>query len=226
MKPETSAPIRVSIVDDQQLFLDGLSSLLGACPELEVVSTAQSGDEALEKFAQDCPQIVLLDLSMPGKDGMEVLEDLKVQFPDIRAIMLPVHDDRPSIQESLSRGAWGYVLKISGKDELLDAVLRVAGGRKAIDEKIWEGFFPMPHPEGFPAGKNNKPYAASGQGILSVREVEVLTLISEGKTSEAIASQLFLSVNTIDTHRKNIISKLGARNITDAVRLALQKGLI
>lgn len=226
MKPDTTAPIRVAIVDDQQLFLDGISALLGACAELEVITTALGGDEALEKFAQDCPEIILLDLSMPGKDGMEVLEDLKAQFPDIKAVILTVHDDLPSIQECMNRGARGYVLKINGKDELLHAILEVAGGRKYLDPKVMDLILEGPRPGRFSQNKNDKPFAAAGQGFLSAREVEVLTLISEGKTSEVIATHLFLSVNTIDTHRKNIISKLGARNITDAVRMAMQKGMI
>lgn len=216
-------PVGVAIVDDQQLFLDGISALLNACPELEVVAAAMSGAQALSLFEQRCPEIVLLDLSMPERDGMEVLNDLKAHFPEIKVIMLTVHDDLPSIQECLRRGAMGYVLKINGKDELLHAILEVAGGRKYLDPKVLDTLIGHEKP---PAGAGQKPLSGSDSGLLSMREKEVLQLISEGKTSEDIARQLFLSVNTIDTHRKNIISKLNARNITDAVRMALQKGLI
>jgi DNA-binding NarL/FixJ family response regulator len=223
MSATFSKPVRVAIVDDQQLFLDGISSLLSACPELEVVGTAMSGVHALSLFEQRCPEIVLLDLSMPERDGMEVLNDLKAHFTQIKVIMLTVHDDLPSIQECLRRGAMGYVLKINGKDELLHAILEVAGGRKYLDPKVLDTLIGS---EKSRSVSGQKSFSGSDSGLLSVREREVLLLISEGKTSEHIARQLFLSVNTIDTHRKNIISKLNARNITDAVRMALQKGMI
>lgn len=218
-----SNPVGVAIVDDQQLFLDGISALLNACPELEVVATALSGAHALSLFEQRCPEIVLLDLSMPDRDGMEVLNDIKAHFPHVKVIMLTVHDDLPSIQECLRRGAMGYVLKINGKDELLHAILEVAGGRKYLDPKVLDTLIGS---EKSAAMGHQKAVSGSDSGLLSMREREVLLLISEGKTSEDIARQLFLSVNTIDTHRKNIISKLNARNVTDAVRMALQKGLI
>lgn len=224
MNPDNLPPIRVAIIDDQQMFLDGISSLLSACRELEVTATALSGDQALELFRQDCPHIALLDLSMPGRDGMEVLADFSEQLPDLKVIMLTVHDDFPSIQECMNRGAMGYVLKINGKDELLHAIQEVAGGRRYLDPKVLDIVLETKTPASAP--KTGKSFSGSNQNLLSAREREVLALISEGKTSEHIAGLLFLSTNTIDTHRKNIISKLGARNVTDAVRLALQNGLI
>lgn len=224
MNPNNLPPIRVAIIDDQQLFLDGISSLLSACPELEVTATALSGDQALELFQQDCPHIALLDLSMPGRDGMEVLADFREQFPGLKVIMLTVHDDMSSIRGCMKRGAMGYVLKICDKDELLHAILEVNGGRKYLDPNVMEKVLDEEIEP--PVQRAGKSFSGSNQTLLSVREREVLALISEGKTSEHIASLLFLSINTIDTHRKNIISKLGARNVTDAVRLALQNGLI
>jgi DNA-binding NarL/FixJ family response regulator len=179
----------------------------------------------LALFEQRCPEIILLDLSMPDRDGMEVLNDHQsaLSHRQIKVIMLTVHDDLPSIQECLRRGAMGYVLKINGKDELLHAILEVAGGRKYLDPKVLDTLIGS---EKSRSVSGQKSFSGSDSGLLSVREREVLLLISEGKTSEHIARQLFLSVNTIDTHRKNIISKLNARNITDAVRMALQKGMI
>ncbi|HRF37850.1 MAG TPA: response regulator transcription factor, partial [Saprospiraceae bacterium] len=151
-------PVGVAIVDDQQLFLDGISALLNACPELEVVAAAMSGAQALSLFEQRCPEIVLLDLSMPERDGMEVLNDLKAHFPEIKVIMLTVHDDLPSIQECLRRGAMGYVLKINGKDELLHAILEVAGGRKYLDPKVLDTLIGHEKP---PAGDGQKTLSGS-----------------------------------------------------------------
>lgn len=216
-------PIRVGIVDDQRLFLDGISALLNTCEEVTVVSQAQSGDEALSVFGVDCPDIVLLDLSMPDRDGLDMLQQFRTEFPDMKVIMLTVHDDFSSIQECMQHGAMGYVLKINGKDELLRAIEEVHHGRKYLDPKVIDILLTPPRSGGASSAKGN---AAHGPGLLTQRERELLELLAQGKTSETIASELFISVNTVDTHRKNIISKLGAKNITDAVRIAISRGLL
>jgi len=215
-------PIRVAIVDDQRLFLDGISALLGACEEVEVTGIAESGDEAVKLFSQNCPDIVLLDLSMPGRDGLDVLRQFCQDFPSLKSVMLTVHDDFSSIQECMNEGAAGYVLKINGKDELLRAILEVQAGRKYLDPKVIDILL-TPSRSGSPGARGG---SAGPSGLLTQRERELLERLAQGHTSEVIAAQLFISINTVDTHRKNIISKLGARNITDAVRIAISKGLL
>lgn len=211
--------VKVAIVDDQRLFLDGISALLGSGDEVAVSALAQSGDEAIEIFRENCPDIALLDLSMPGRDGLDVLRQLREEFPGLKVIMLTVHDDFASIQDCMNAGAQGYVLKINGKDELLRAISEVIGGRRYLDPKVVDILL-TPSRQGFTGSKNNQ------SGLLTQREKELLERLAKGLTSEAIAAELFISVNTVDTHRKNIISKLGAKNITDAVRIALGKGLL
>ena len=216
------SPIRVAIVDDQRLFLDGISALLGTCEEVEVAGLAESGDEAMQLFGKDCPDLVLLDLSMPGRDGLDVLRQLREDFPSIKAVMLTVHDDFSSIQECMNEGAAGYVLKINGKDELLRAIQEVHAGRKYLDPKVIDILLTPSR-----SGSSGSRGGASGpSGVLTQRERELLERLAQGHTSEVIAAALFISINTVDTHRKNIISKLGARNITDAVRIAISKGLL
>ncbi|MBK7336241.1 MAG: response regulator transcription factor [Saprospirales bacterium] len=217
-------PIRVGIVDDQRLFLDGISALLNTCKEVAVCCLAQSGDDAVAKSKEDCPEILLLDLSMPDRDGLEVLQQLQEEFPALRVIMLTVHDDFSSIQDCMQHGAMGYVLKINGKDELLRAIEEVHQGRKYLDPKVIDIL--LTPPRSGAQANSSKGAQGQGPGILTQREKELLQLLAEGKTSEVIASELFISVNTVDTHRKNIISKLGAKNITDAVRIAISRGLL
>lgn len=215
-------PVKVAIVDDQRLFLDGISALLGSGDEVVVSALAQSGDEAIGMFHHDCPDLVLLDLSMPGRDGLDVLRQLRAEFPGLKVIMLTVHDDFGSIQECMNAGAQGYVLKINGKDELLRAITEVGEGRRYLDPKVVDILL-TPARQGPSTSKSGHGGQA---GLLTQREKELLGHLAKGHTSEAIASELYISVNTVDTHRKNIISKLGAKNITDAVRIALSKGLL
>jgi len=117
------APIRVGIIDDQQLFLDGISALLNICPEVAVVGSAANAEQALELCQLQTPDVLLLDMAMPGRDGLEVLLEVRQHWPQIKVVMLTVHDDYGSVQECLQKGAMGYILKISGKDELLQAIL-------------------------------------------------------------------------------------------------------
>ncbi len=215
--------IRIAIADDQQLFLDGIAALLGACPEVEVVATANSGEEAVTAVDNTQPEILLLDLSMPEVDGLAVLERLAKLTHQPKVIMLTVHEDLSLIQDCLKHGAMGYILKINGKDELLRAILDVASGRRYLDPNVMEILIGQ---SGDISATTTKSSPANAPLLLTSREQEVLRCLSEGKTSGEIAEQLYISTNTVDTHRKNIIAKLGARNITDAVRLALQQGLM
>ena len=215
------APIRVGIVDDQRLFLDGISALLAVCPEVEVVGIAANGEQALEVCQLQMPDILLLDMAMPGQDGLEVLVQVRQQWPQIKVVMLTVHDDYGSVQECLQKGAMGYILKISGKDELLRAILDVQNGRRHLDPQVLDVLISPPDAKSGTHFAQHPP-----QSLLSQREQEILGLMAHGKTSELISAELYISVNTVDTHRKNILAKLEAHNIAEAVRIAIKRGLI
>lgn len=221
--PTDQQAIRVAIIDDQQLFLDGISSLLAICEEVEVVGTGKNGQEALLLCQTQSPEVVLLDLSMPGQRGDEVLVEIKQAFPEIKVVLLTVHDDYQSIQTCMKNGAMGYILKINGKDELLRAIQDVAAGRRYLDSNVLDELLGHPSaqtPTGRMTGQTNN------QGILTKRETEILKLLAQGKTSEDLSKELFISVNTVDTHRKTIISKLDAKNIAHAVSIAMSMELI
>lgn len=214
-------PIRVGIVDDQQLFLDGISALLAVCPEVEVIGIAANGAQALDICQLHLPDILLLDMAMPGQDGLEVLVQVRQHWPQIKVVMLTVHDDYGSVQECLQKGAMGYILKISGKDELLRAITDVHNGRRHLDPQVLDVLISPPDAKSAPHFAQHPP-----QSLLSQREQEILSLMAHGKTSEQISTELYISVNTVDTHRKNILAKLEAHNIAEAVRIAIKRGLI
>lgn len=223
----TNSVISVAIIDDQRLFLDGISSLLAICEEVKVVGVGQNGSQAIDICQTHQPQVILLDLSMPEESGEEVLQKIKATFPETKVIMLTVHDDYPTILRCMQNGAMGYILKINGKDELLRAIIDVAAGRRYLDPKVLEELFTTETASSFSI---NKPPTANrhgnAQGILTKRETEILRLLAQGKTSENLSKELFISVNTVDTHRKTIISKLEAKNIAHAVSIAMSMELI
>ena len=222
-----ASPVSVAIIDDQRLFLDGISSLLAICEEVKVVGTGENGSEALDLCHSHQPQVILLDLSMPDESGEAVLQKIRAQFPDIKVIMLTVHDDYPTILRCMQNGAMGYILKINGKEELLRAILDVAAGRRYLDPKVMEELFAPDTTSTFSIRKSTTSNQPGGtQGILTKRETEILKLLAQGKTSEDLSKELFISVNTVDTHRKTIISKLEAKNIAHAVSIAMSMELI
>lgn len=225
--PSNVPPTPVAIIDDQQLFLDGISSLLAICEEVSVVGMGRNGQEAINICRLHQPEVVLLDLSMPGQSGEEVLKQLKADFPKIKVIMLTVHDDYPTILRCMQNGAMGYMLKINGKEELLRAILDVAGGRRYLDTKVLDELFTSESSNIFSYGKPTSSHLqGNGQGLLTKRETEILKLLAQGKTSDQISKEQFISINTVDTHRKTIISKLEAKNITHAVSIAMSMELI
>lgn len=212
---ETSPPpIKVLIVDDVRMFVDSLSTLLNTMEGIEVCGKALSGSEALECCRQALPDAVLLDISMPEQDGMATLLQLKAYWPNLPVIMLTIDDDYASIQECLQKGATGYVLKDNDVEILRHAIMEVAAGRRYFDPQVLNLIV---------GGVTTSNTAKSGPPPLTRREVEVLKLLAGGKTSERIAQELFLSHHTIETHRKNILSKLGAKNMTEAVKMAIDK---
>lgn len=210
-----ASPIKVLIVDDVRMFVDSLSALLNTMEGLEVCGKALSGKEALDCCREIMPDVVLLDISMPEQDGMATMLQLKGYWPNLRIIMLTIDDDYASIQECLQKGAMGYVLKDNDVELLHHAIVEVAAGRRYFDPRaldlIVNGVM------------NANASSKNGPAPLTRREVEVLKLLALGKTSDSIAQELFLSHHTIETHRKNILSKMGAKNMTEAVKMALEK---
>ena len=215
--PEKIKPIKILIVDDQQIVIDGLSALIGNAPDLKIVAGV------FENVKDHNPDVILMDLNMPGKDGIECTKELKEAIPDIKILMLTGYDDIELIRESLKTGARGYLLKNTGKEELVIAIKAVATGGRYLDDNVQDKIIQSFTDE-------TKERTASNENniseLLSKRENEILKLIIQGKKSAEIASELFISINTVDTHRKNILAKCDVKNTAQLIAFASKSGLI
>ena len=211
--------INVIIVDDHQMFIDGIKSLLKGEKEVCVIGEALNGKILVELLKYKIPDIVLMDINMPEMDGIEATKYLTANLPQIKIIMLSMHSNTEFIAGLIEAGASGYILKNTGKKELLEAIHRVADGKTHFSGEITQLMM-----DSFknPARKTHKPELMQ----LTDREKEVLKLIAEECSTKEIAEKLFISPNTVETHRKNLFSKLKVKNLAGLVKYALQTGLI
>jgi DNA-binding NarL/FixJ family response regulator len=215
-------PIRVLIADDQRVVRDGLTMLVGLIDGVEVVATAADGVDAVESAKRERPDIVLMDLRMPGMEGAEATRHIRASLPETQVLVLTTYADDQSLFPALKAGARGYLTKDASAEEIEQAIRALAAGRTHLDPAIQQRLIaavlqgqpsmparPQPPPDG-----------------LSSREVEVLKLIAAGMSNGEIATALFLSNATIKTHINRIFSKTGARDRAQAVRYAYQHGMV
>ena len=214
--------IRILIVDDHGVLRAGLKALLSAEPDFEVVQDASNGTDALRLAADLNPDVVLLDMSMPGPNGIEVTRQLKKTLPEIRILILTVHEDEVMLQEAIQAGASGYILKRAVESELIDAIQAVWRGdlyvHPAMTRALLKAISPTPHPA---PGSQEELVEA-----LTPREAEVLRLIAQGYTNRQMADHLSISVRTVESHRANLMGKLGLRSRVELVRYAKENKLI
>jgi DNA-binding NarL/FixJ family response regulator len=212
------SPVRVLIVDDQALFREALRTLLALRSELEVVGEAGDGWEALAVAAETRPDVVLMDMKMPGLDGVGAIRRLRVQSPEVKVVVLTTFDDDELVFEGLRAGAAGYLLKDASAERLLEAILAVANGQSflqpAVAAKVVAEFSRL----------STRP-AESVDKLLSERELEVLRLLARGASNKEIASALFLAEGTIKNHITNVFTKLGVTDRTQAALKARDLGL-
>ena len=208
--------IRIGIVDDHAVVREGLKRLIDAEPDLTVVGEAGTGRETIDRVIELKPHVVVLDVSMPELNGIEVTRQLKLHCPDVKILILTVHEDKSYSRELLEAGALGYMLKRAAADELIRAIRTVAGGGIHVDprvtDKLVKALF-APSDEAGPALEK-----------LSDRELAVLQLIAKGYSNKEIASQLDLSVKTIETYKARSMEKLQLRSRVDIVRHANKQG--
>ncbi|MFV0606013.1 MAG: response regulator [Niabella sp.] len=221
--PEKTTPIKILIVDDQQIVIDGIAALVSSVPYLKIVGGIHNTTMLNETVQKHSPDVILMDLNMPDKDGIECIKELKELVPDIKILMLTGYDDIELIREALKRGARGYLLKNTGKTELLTAIKTVAKGNRYLDSNVQDKIIQSFTDE--PVGRETDP-ENNISNLLSKRENEILKLIIEGKKSSEIATELYISINTVDTHRKNILAKCEVKNTAQLIALASKSGLI
>ena len=210
--------VTVLLADDHRIFRDGLRPLLAAQPDLEVVAEAEDGLEALRLARELEPTVAVLDISMPGLNGLEVTRRLAREAPAVRTVILSMHSDRRFVLEALRAGARGYLLKDAGFEELLVAIREVCEDRihlgAAVSEQVIRDYVSLADAE-----------EGSAFALLSAREREVLQLLAEGLATKEIADRLNLSVKTVESHRKAVMDKLEIRSIAELTKYAIREGL-
>jgi two-component system response regulator NreC len=213
-------PIRLLLVDDHEIVRAGLRSLLESQPELEVVGEAASGEEALTLAPKLKPDVVLMDVTMPGMSGAEATRELRRRMPDVNVLALTVHEEEVYFFEMLNAGACGYVPKRASPAVLLQAIRVVARGEvflhPSVAGTLVQGYLRQ-------VGTGGEQATLGG---LTPRQQEVLTLIAEGLSNREIAERLDISVRTVERHRENIMARLNLHSRTELVKYAIRKGLI
>ncbi|MGI6451167.1 MAG: response regulator [Desulfitobacteriia bacterium] len=212
------SPIRLLLVDDHTVLRSGLRMLLNSHEDMIVVGEAESGEDALEKVKELKPDIVLLDISMPGMGGMTALQKIK-EISGAKVLMLTMHADEEYLKEAMEFGVSGYVLKQAADTELIQAIKEVAKGQVYVDSGLAQNLVKSMY---HPSSKQRSDYDSN----LTDREKEVLTLIALGHTNKEIAETLMISVKTVESHKTKIMEKINCQKRSEMVRYALENGYI
>lgn len=214
------AKIRVLLADDHAIVREGVKMILAKEPDFEVVGEAQDGRQALELVERMKPNVVVMDISMPGMGGIEATQQVKDRYAGVNVIGLTMHEDESYVFKLLRAGASGYVLKRAAAQDLVQAVRAAAKGEAflypSVARKVVEDYLKRVE-----AGEERERYDG-----LTEREKEILTHIAEGLSNQQIAQKLYISIKTVQTHRAHILEKLGLHDRTELVRYAIRKGLI
>ncbi len=215
--------IRLMLVDDQQLFREGIKSLLKDHREVEVVAEAADGSKALTMAAQEAPDVILLDLKMPGMDGLECCRRMKEQSPSARIVILTVSRELSSIVEAMKSGASGYLTKDTPSEKVVETVVRVFREGNLLEpllaDRLLDEFVTF-------SAKNEENPETAMFASLSPRETQILKLVAGGMPNKLIASDLKISEHTVRNHISNIFQKLQVNNRTEATVLAMKQGLV
>jgi two-component system nitrate/nitrite response regulator NarL len=204
----------ILLADDHQLFLDGISNLLQSSGLVNELWVSGNGKEVLQVLNHRKPDLVLMDIDMPVMNGVECLMELRKRYPDQKVLMLSMHAEPAFVREVIGIGANGYLLKTASADEFVLAVKKVIDGGQFYSGELMLNMH---------QAKQATPENAE---TISEREREIVILIAEGFSSKEIADKLFISPRTVETHRKNIMAKMGFQSVADLIRYAFKQGLI
>jgi DNA-binding NarL/FixJ family response regulator len=203
------ARIRVLTVDDHPLLQEGVAAIINHQSDMQLVAQASSGNEAIQRFREHRPDVTLMDLRLPDMSGIGTMIALRAEFPEARIVMLTTFEGDVEIQRALQAGAWGYLLKSMPPGELVEVVRRVHAGKRRIPTEVAARL--ADH---------------LGEEDLTAREMDVLRHVADGSRNRDIAERLFISEETVKVHIKHIMEKVGASDRTQAVAIALRRGII
>ncbi len=213
--------IRVMIADDHNMFVEGIESILEGHERIKVVSKCYTGTEVFEKVTQAQPDVILLDINLPGMNGLEVCQKLSKEYPAVKVLALSMHNEESFVTEILKYGAQGYILKNTGTKELITAIETVHNGQSYFSEEVTETIM-----KSLVNQRTGGKKTTSVAPKISRREKDVLELIMKEHTTQEIADTLFISLKTVESHRRSLLTKLGVRNTAGLVRVAIENQLI
>ena len=217
-------PIRVIVIDDHRIVRDGISALLFAVEGIEVVGEAEDGVGLMDMLKMKQPDVILMDITLPGRSGIELTENITEEYSDIRVIMLSMLTDEGTIFDAIEAGAKGYLAKDATREEIVQAIKAVHSGEQGfyseqISKTLVSSYFNK-------TKKEKRAAEDSELSVLTTREIEILTLFAEGLTNQEIADRFFLSIRTIESHKNKMMRKLGFNTIVDLVKYAIRKDLV
>lgn len=214
--------IKVLLVDDHQIIRDGIKALLKDSNDVQVIGEAENGKECLDMIARMKVDLVIMDVNMPVMNGVEATQHIIKMYPEIPVLCLSMHDEVEYISKMLQAGAQGYLLKNSGKHELINAIHRLAAGEKYFSSEVSYAMMMS-----YIGGSGTPAKSAPKANVqLTKREIEIISLIAGEMTNQEIADKLSISLRTVDTHRRNLLQKLGVKNTAGLVRYAMQNNLL
>ena len=210
-----SGRVRVFLADDHVMVREGLAALVGSVTDFVVVGQCADGMQVVGEVMRTSPELVILDITMPGRNGLDICRELVRKFRDIRVLILTIHDDEQFVARALDHGAAGYLLKEAASEQLIEAMRAIARGEIYLGREL--------SPE---ARERISSGAEDPYDRLTGRERQVLQLIAEGKTNRQIAQELEVAIKTIDTHRCHLMQKLNIHDQTALIKYALRRGIV
>lgn len=210
--------INVMIVDDHKVFREGVISIMEEVADIQISQEAGNGEEIIELLEKEQPNVILMDISMGDTSGIDLTKTVKEKYPNIKVLILSMHSESSYIVKALDAGANGYLLKDAGSAEMINAIRTVYGGATYYSQQV--STILVQH-----ITQGTQPKTSKSGISLTPREIEILKLIADEHSNPEIAEKLFISIRTVDTHRRNLLEKLGVKNTAGLVRYALAHGI-